>query len=129
MADERVVATLVVTGKNLRESAALECRVCNGNHFLFSMVLASLHGNEEDLNDGRFRQFSHQQQPNKVYLRRNFAIGFELRHWYTDVLGWIAEHCREPWSVGFEAHSVGDMTFEFAFAKVSSAVAFALVFS
>ena len=92
--------------------------IAENNHIIGNIVIIALYTNELNLDQGRFRYFSHDQQQYRVSIDYNTNLDG-----YNDLIEWIAIHASEPWSLCPELFKFG----EFSFANATTAVTFALV--
>lgn len=115
------------------DAAYLCCAIHNAsNRIMQEYRLCRLTSNEVALNEGRFAAFCRNPQPHAVSVPRRRGEGIEwfpdlqFEAWFTGALAWLAEHCREAWSVTVSRTSeTADFTFSFADSGV--AVLFLLV--
>lgn len=103
----------------------------NKNQWLYDIPLIELNGNEYNLNDGRFRNFTKDEQDYSITIDNNNikAVGYydEFRYKMVQMVEWVAQHSDEAWSFYLMAKSVGNVQITFSFKSASTAVLFKLV--
>lgn len=96
------------------------------NQWLYDIPLLELNGNEYDLNDGRFRNFTKDEQDHSITIDTN-NVSDEFRYKMVQMIEWVAQHSDEEWNLYLTAKSVGNVQITFSFKSASTAVLFKLV--
>jgi hypothetical protein len=99
----------------------------NQNKLTWTCILAKLYEHEQNLDAGRFVNFSRTPQAHLVQL----DFSNEKEPWWIAMatkINWIAEVTDEPWSLQPELQSVLHGSFTFGFADLGTAMMFKLVF-
>ena len=93
-------------------------------HLLYGVILNEVYDCETDLDDGRFKNYSEFEQPNRIELDLEEPIPRRVEGW----LDWIAQHSSAPWNMSIQMQNVADGIIRFSFADATVAVMFKLVF-
>jgi hypothetical protein len=95
-------------------------------HFLYAIILNEVYDHETDLDDGRFKNYTRDEQPNRIDLNLNgpSPIPINVERW----LDWIAQHSSAPWNLSVQMNHISDGIAIFSFADTTTAVMFKLVF-
>jgi UDP-2,3-diacylglucosamine pyrophosphatase LpxH len=122
---------------NVEEDGGLICTIyCPTeksweHQYLYSQRLMKLHGNEFNLNHGRFKSFRFETQKHRIVLAKdNIKQQAAMWGWNSTIIAewveWIADNIDTAWSVKGVASSNRGIDLEFSFADAVAAVHFTL---
>lgn len=94
---------------------------------LFTVRLMAVYEHERDMDRGRFSLFCREPLPHVVEIEKKAICDGTQQPWFEAWINWLAEHCREPWSVSVEMIHVGQAQVKFSFGAAHDAVMFKMV--
>ena len=119
----------IATSLNVEEDGGLICTFYSptdtswDSQYLYSIRLMRLHGDEFNLNGGRFKTFRFQHQKYRVLIVADSILWMWGRE---AIIDWIAENIDCTWSMKGVARNTVSTDLEFSFADSVAAVHFAL---